>query len=62
MSKKTTDNTMPRYIPPGSCLWCGHEPHAERCGGSIRVGQSLNAACTCTHATTSSSSTIGATA
>lgn len=31
-----TDDSR-RYIPPGSCSWCGHAPHADACPGSIQT-------------------------
>lgn len=34
---KPTENTEPRYIPPGSCTWCGHKPHDGTCKASIRT-------------------------
>lgn len=34
MSKTDTDK---RFIPPGSCTWCGHKPHDKPCRSSIRT-------------------------
>lgn len=31
------DDTSARHIPPGSCSWCGHRPHAAECPSSIRT-------------------------
>lgn len=36
-SKPKGEDAKPRYIPPGSCTWCGHKPHAEACSKTIRV-------------------------
>lgn len=46
------DNSV-RYIPPGSCSWCGHKPHAHACTSKIRTrapmphGKEANVPCPC---------------
>lgn len=45
---KATDNAEPRYIPPGSCTWCGHPPHTDTCTKTIRTGKATSADCPCT--------------
>jgi hypothetical protein len=32
--------SKPRLIEPGSCLWCGHKPHAETCPCTITTSPS----------------------
>ena len=44
---KDVDNTKPRYIPPGACTWCGHNPHASACASTIRTTAADRAACPC---------------
>lgn len=29
----------PRYVPPGSCTWCGHTPHDKVCSAKIRISK-----------------------
>lgn len=46
---KAADNTEPRYIPPGSCTWCGHPTHTADCTKTIRRSKTDTAApCPCT--------------
>lgn len=47
----TDDNTTPRYIPPGSCTWCGHPPHDKPCTQAIRTGKASSTPCPCTRHT-----------
>ena len=46
-----------RYIPLGSCTWCGHMPHGTACGSTITtlkdrtlgtLGGTHQAPCPCT--------------
>lgn len=37
----TTQEAKPRYVPEGSCTWCGHKPHAAACTQKIRVGSKV---------------------
>lgn len=51
MSKPKADNTLPRKVPPGSCGWCGHKPHAAACKSSIRTNVAEEAPCPCSRRT-----------
>lgn len=42
-----SDTAEPRYVPPGSCTWCGHPPHGETCGKPIRTGRGQQEPCPC---------------
>lgn len=42
-----SDDTGTRYIPAGSCTWCGHKPHAVACRSKIRTGKNQSASCPC---------------
>lgn len=47
MTKKNGDDTGIRYVPPGSCNWCGHPPHdGHECTRTIRTKVG-NLRCTC---------------
>lgn len=37
----------PRYIPPGSCTWCGHPPHTDAFPKTIRAGKNTTSPCPC---------------
>lgn len=42
------DDPKPRYIPPGSCTWCGHRLHPDKpCAGRIRTGKKRSEPCPC---------------
>lgn len=45
---KAEHNAEKRYIPPGSCTWCGHKPHDTDCTQNIRTGKGSSSTCPCT--------------
>lgn len=45
-----TGDKEARYIPPGSCLWCGHPPHPATCPKTIRTATAAAAPCPCARA------------
>lgn len=49
MSKSKGGDTeaQPRYVPPGSCTWCGHPPHTEACRKKVRRAKHDHIACPC---------------
>lgn len=40
-------DTDARFIPAGSCSWCGHAKHKSACSARIRTAPKVTEPCPC---------------